>query len=218
MCWKARKIVVEFSLRVGESCCFIDDHLCVCSKQAWKKKKGKLRAIRLAFLPHTLCLQIQVERERERLSRGYSAYSRAGIYECHFFFQYIICIYIIVCMYSMYKYVYNMYIAIVWMPPLSFTGWKKEQENSLHVSLAFFLHRGEGIAEEWWQHLQCVYLLCASKCESVCMFYLPYTRKEARNKRSLIRLHFPLDRTHTTVIIINIIKTHTYMAHDSHQF
>lgn len=104
------------------------------------------------------------------------------------------------------------------MPPLSFTGWKKEQENSLHVSLAFFLHRGEVIAEEWWQHLQCVYLLCASKCESVCMFYLPYTRKEARNKRSLIRLHFPLDRTHTTVIIINIIKTHTYMAHDSHQF
>lgn len=184
-----------------------------------KKKKREIESYKTCFSPsYTVLANTSRERERERLSRGYSAYSRAGIYECHFFFQYIICIYIIVCMYSMYKYVYNMYIAIVWMPPLSFTGWKKEQENSLHVSLAFFLHRGEGIAEEWWQHLQCVYLLCASKCESVCMFYLPYTRKEARNKRSLIRLHFPLDRTHTTVIIINIIKTHTYMAHDSHQF
>lgn len=69
MCWKVRKIVVEFVLRVGESCCFVDDALSgisVCGVSRHEKKKGKSRAIRLAFLPHTLWLQIQVEREREK--------------------------------------------------------------------------------------------------------------------------------------------------------
>lgn len=80
------------------------------------KKKRKIESYKTCFSPSYTVLantSRERERERERLSHGYSAYSRAGVYECHFFFQYIICIYIIVCMYSMYKYVYNMYIAIV---------------------------------------------------------------------------------------------------------
>lgn len=74
--------------------------------------KKAIESYKTRFSPSCTVLA-NTSRERERDFHMVTVHIREQAYTSVIFFQYIICIYIIVCMYSMYKYVYNMYIAIV---------------------------------------------------------------------------------------------------------